>query len=164
MILLPYENITYRSQLEPETIAIRLQQFTEPEKYFRFFWDKSKSYEGVIENSHFKISRIIFYQNSFLPIIRGKVERKMNSTVIEVKMKMKFLVIALIILVWLIGFGIFIKLDSIIILKDELKTFSFLLPAIIFFFAYLLPMIAFKIESRIAKKFLKKQFEAEIGK
>ncbi|MEN7550521.1 hypothetical protein AAG747_21555 [Rapidithrix thailandica] len=79
MKYLPFENITYKTKLDSEEIQNRITEIIEPEKIFRKtgFWGSSnyKPYEGRVDGTSFTITRIIGYGNSFLPRIKGNIER-----------------------------------------------------------------------------------------
>ena len=73
---LPVESYTLTTKLSVDEVRARIQQNTSPKKDMGFFAPKnnsSKPYEGSITSNSFKISRIINYTNSFLPIITGRV-------------------------------------------------------------------------------------------
>lgn len=165
MKYLPFENITYRSKLDADVIIEKLKKEIEPRKTFRmtgvFGNSNHKPYEGSIEGKTFNISRIIRYQNSFLPKIKGDVNKDINGTRINVKMRLHLFVI-IFMFIWFggVGFGCFTVL-SIAFIKKSFDAI-YLLPFGMLLFGYLLVTLGFKYESIKSKKYLSQLFEAEM--
>ena len=166
MNLLPFESITYRTHLAPEYVLELIKRAIEPKKTFRiisiFGSDKYKDYEGKIdENGDFEISRIISYRNSFLPVIKGKIEQDISGSTITVKMRLH-LVVMFFMMFWCgavgIGFMVAMVFQS---LGNEIQALNFI-PLAMFFFGYGLTMGGFKYESNKSKKFLAKLFDTEL--
>jgi hypothetical protein len=85
MKVLPYDSFTI---LTPDALPIVIQRLNaqiEPQKTFRFS-KKHAPYQGSISESGFRISRIIHYRNSFLPVIQGRFQVESCQTVIHVQM------------------------------------------------------------------------------
>jgi len=78
MKYLPFENITYRSNLDSEEIIKRVEEIIEPKRTFRITWTfgggNHKPYEGEIRGTSFHMNRITEYRNSFLPQCRVKLQ------------------------------------------------------------------------------------------
>jgi len=166
MKFLPTENITYKTRFKEEEIINRLSDIIEPEKTFRFGIFSSgstKSYEGQINGQTFNIKRIIGYRNSFLPRIKGIIERDYDGITIKVKMRLHIFVIVFLCF-WCSGVG----LGCIAILTQSFENSEFnpttLIPFGMLLFAYGLTMGGFKFESNKSKKYLQKIFEADIIK
>ncbi|MFS0519424.1 hypothetical protein ACEYW6_32670 [Nostoc sp. UIC 10607] len=85
MKVLPYDSFTILTDDPLPIVLQRLNALVEPTKTFRFS-TKHAPYQGSISESGFQISRIIHYDNSFLPVIRGRFEVKSDQTVIHVQM------------------------------------------------------------------------------
>lgn len=86
MQLIPYKSFTIKSQDSLDIVRRRLASQIEAPKSR---WSLSKNhapYAGHIADESFKITRIIHYRNSFLPIIRGKMESVENGTQVQIKM------------------------------------------------------------------------------
>ena len=165
MKYLPFENIIYRTELDSEEILQRLNENIEPKKTFRMtkiFGDNNhKPYEGDISGVSFNITRIISYRNSFMPIIKGNIEKDFNVTKINVKMRLHPLVLAFV-LIWcgVIGvacLGILISSVS----KGNFDPIA-LIPFGMILFGYGLTTASFKYESKKSKKYLAQLFEAKI--
>jgi hypothetical protein len=165
MKLLPIENITYQTKLKEEDIIHRLVENIEPKKMFRFGSGSTKPYEGEIDENTFSIRRIIRNKNSFLPQIKGKIEKEYYSTIISVKMRLRLSVI-IFLCFWCGCVGFICMLIIFIILTKSSESSGFPVGAIIpfgmLFFAYGLTMVSFKAESNKSKKYLKELFEADI--
>jgi len=155
-IFLPFEDYTLTTTLKVEEVSKRLEEKIRPKRRLKdfFYGDANrKPYEGYILINDFKISRIIGYKNSFLPVISGLIYNVSGKTHIKVEMKIIPYVLiptALVIAVLTMA-SIFIKgfIFS--------SPFPFLFPLI----SYLVIYFAFKIESTMSKKFLAKLLEAE---
>ena len=64
-----------------------------------------RQYEGEIYDNGFKVSRIIAYRNSFLPILHGSFRPSGTGTDIIIKMKLhKF--VSVFMIIWILGFGL----------------------------------------------------------
>ncbi|MFN6565506.1 MAG: hypothetical protein RMY28_037675 [Nostoc sp. ChiSLP01] len=93
MKVLPYNTFTIST---PDTLSVVLQRLNakvEPTKAFRFS-TKHAPYQGSISEEGFKISRIIHYRNSFLPMIRGRFEVESHQTIIHIEMSLHPFVMA----------------------------------------------------------------------
>jgi hypothetical protein len=164
---LPFENITYRTKLDSEEIIKRINDSIEAKKTFRilgiFGNSNHKPYEGNINGNSFNISRIIGYRNSFLPRIKGEIEKGYGSTSINVKMKLHPFVLAFM-CVWCGGVGLgFIAFLNSSIEKETFEPTIFI-PFGMLIFGYGLTTVGFKYESIKSKKYLAKLFDAEIKK
>jgi len=166
MMLLPTENITYKTRLKEEEIIKRLSDIIEPEKpiRFSFFYSGSiKSYQGQISGQTFDITRIIRYRNSFLPRIKGVIEKDYDAIRIKVKMRLHILVIVFLCF-WCGAFGPI----SINVLAQSFRNSQFnpenLIPVGMLLFVYGMTMAGFKFESNKSKKDLQKIFQADIIK
>jgi len=149
MNFLPIKNITFKTSLSQEEVVSRLRENTEPEKNLRFgFFSKKKTkrYEGIIAEKYFLIKRIIEYGNSFLPIIKGTIQKDIHGTKVKIKMRLKTFV-SVFMGIWCVGVGIgFISILISSINKNGFEPVIFL-PLGMFLFAYLLTLGGFKAES-----------------
>ncbi|WP_375560021.1 hypothetical protein ACE193_20230 [Bernardetia sp. OM2101] len=169
MKYLPYENLTYKTHLSKDEIIKRLSEEIQPSHWLlkrRFsFNGKYKSYEGLINEDSFKISRVIIdYQNSFAPQIKGKIEEVNDShnskkTLIHIKMRLYPLIV--------IFFGVFMTLGGLIfmtIFAREIQNPSisnlpfFVSPLLIIIFLVAVCR-AFHSEANKSKEFFEKIFE-----
>ena len=165
MKYLPFESITYETNLDSKEILKRINEEIEPIKKFRmsgvFSNYKHKPYEGYINNYSFRMSRIMEYQNSFTPIIKGVIKNNLKGTKINITMELHpFILILMCSLPFIIGI-IFVISDYVGIFPFGLNALMSLLTT---FLVYLIMIIAFKFESRKSKEYLFNLFEAKIEK
>lgn len=164
MKFLPIENIIYKTKLKEDEIIKELTKNIEPKKAIRFCFfnnNSTKPYEGLISGQTFRMTRIICYRNSFLPRIKGSIEKNYDGLTIKVKMKLNLSTIFFL-CIWcgVVGFiCLAILLQAFRYSKFEP---AFIGPFVMLVFAYALTMGAFKYESNISKKDLQKIFQAEI--
>jgi hypothetical protein len=165
MKYLPSENITYRTKLDSGEISKRVNEIIEPKKTFRmtgiFGGKNHKPYEGSVNGLSFKITRIIGYRNSFLPNITGEIEKDLNGSKINVKMRLHSFVL-LFMFIWLTIVGS-VSLTVLISSIDK-STFEplIVIPLGMFLFGYGMTLGGFKYESSKSKKYLAELFEAEV--
>lgn len=164
MKFLPYERFKIRTLLGDQEVLKRLDNIIEPRRY-RFFGSREKPYQGEFAGSHFEISRIIGYRNSFLPMITGDVKSEFIGCSVSISMYPHISVI-IFILCGLAAVGSFFmtNLGSFIssLIQTSTANFSFLLPAgAMFGFGYVLTLAGFKFESGQSKKFFQELCEAE---
>lgn len=160
MKYLPFERITYSTNLPQQEIIKKLSDVVEP-KTISFRRNSTKDYEGSVDTESFNISRVINYRNSFLSQISGTIQKNNCGTEIQVTMSLNGFVF-LFAIVWCLmsSFTFIIVLMKGI--RDEGITVEFFIPLIMLLFIYGLTMIGFKIESKKSKEYLKNLFEAEM--
>lgn len=166
MKFLPYEEITYYSQLKSGDVLYRISDNLEPERTFRFkglfFTGSSKPYEGwVDDNGTFKLKRIIGYKNSFLPVIEGSVKPEYFGSKIKLKLRLDKFVMVFVI-VWMTAVGIASIATIIGFLNDPSIDRMAFIPIGMFVFGYALTMLAFKFESAKSKRDLVELLQLEI--
>jgi hypothetical protein len=167
--LLPFEKYNLTTKLSYDEIYKRLADNIEPKRSFQFFAfnrNSTKPYEGEIWGNSFTISRIINYNNSFLPVIKGNILTMIGQNQINIKMRpaIFFLIFGSL---WL---GI-VTLACILLILAGLVQFkqiiqngfspAFLIPFGMFIFGCLIFLIPFKIESKKSRKFLAALLEVE---
>ncbi len=162
--ILPYEDYVIKSDLSVEEVNFRLNENIAPKDksiFSAFSKNTTKLYKGELYGNRFNISRVISYQNSFLPTITGDIFTLKGFTHIKLKMNPN----RIILIIWYIAIPImwflmlsFNNLFETVSTKSNLPfadiVFKFL-PIILL----LTPLIAFKIESRKSKKFLSSLLE-----
>lgn len=164
MKFLPYERLKINTALSNAEVLKRLDNAIEPKRYFRLFGAVTKPYQGSIEGSHFEISRIIGYRNSFLPMIKGDVQNEISGCSVYITMQPHILVTAVMIL-WLGSVGLFF-LDSLYSLISSLTEPQTINPSLALFpggmllFGYAMILGGFKYESTKSKKFFGELLEA----
>lgn len=162
MKYLPFERIIYKTNLSEKEVLTRLSGFVEPKK-FGLEKNYIKDYEGSVDNNSFEISRVIQYRNSFLPQINGKIQNENNGTQIQVTMSLNAFVFFFLI-VWCSFALIFFIGVSIKTIREKEISVELFLPLGMFLFVYTLTMVGFKSESKQAKDYLRRSFDAEIVK
>jgi hypothetical protein len=87
-----YEKLTIHSPHSPQTLFDRLSHEVEARKLFRtrslFSQPSVTPYEGTVSESGFKITRIINYRNSFLPVLRGRFIAEPPGTVVKITLSL----------------------------------------------------------------------------
>lgn len=159
MKYLPYERITYKTNLSEQEVLTRLSGFVEPKK-FGLGRNPMKDYEGSINNNRFEISKVIQYRNSFLPQINGRIQND-DGTQIQVTLSLHAFV-SFFLIVWC-SFALFFFIGvSIRDIREKEISVEFFLPLLMLLFVYALTMVGFKSESKQSKEYLRRSFEAEI--
>ncbi len=153
MSILPYRNITYKSPLSGDQIIERIADRIELKKNFRlrFKTRKSKLYEGSVYRNKFRINKLTYYQNAFIPIIQGEVHQDPDGTVVNVSMRMHEAVYVFMTL-WL---GIIaVVLIFMILLSISKMEFSLgiIIPLGMLLMGYFFSVIFFNIECDVSKK------------
>ncbi|ROH95211.1 hypothetical protein EGI15_04940 [Chryseobacterium cucumeris] len=148
--------------MSEKEVLTRLSGFVEPKK-FGLGKNYIKEYEGSIYNNSFEISRVIQYRNSFLPQINGKIQNENNGTQIQVTMSLNAFVFFFLI-VWCSFALIFFIGVSIKTIREKEISVELFLPLGMLLFVYTLTMAGFKSESKQAKEYLRRSFDAEIIK
>lgn len=148
MTFLPFETIVIETSLTKEETISNLMKNIEPETTFRF-QNKSdtKDFEGRLNGNEFEIKRIISYRNSFLPIIRGKIETFGTGTQITINMRLHVAVM-IFMAVW---FG-FVGLFFIASLSSAGISETLLYPLGMLIFGYALTMGGYLFESYRTKE------------
>ena len=83
----PYDSFEIRTQLSAESIAAALNEHIEPKKWLRLSRNH-KAFEGTFTSDGFKVTRILHYRNSFLPVITGSFRPKPPGTNIVIRMRL----------------------------------------------------------------------------
>jgi hypothetical protein len=117
LLAFPLARITLETPLAQYAVFKRLQDAVEPRKWWRLS-RSHRDFEGVVSHIGFKVFRIIHHRNSFLPVVVGTIQpRVQGGTRIEVLMRMTWLTIVLMALwmgfaaallvcgLWAMGFG-----------------------------------------------------------
>jgi hypothetical protein len=78
MFLVPYRRIQFHTNLDPVTIARRLETVVES-RFHWFRWPKGKEFSGRVSPNGFRLMRIIRGQNTYLPWLLGWIERARTS-------------------------------------------------------------------------------------
>ena len=167
---LPLEDHILTTKLSVAEVSKRLVENIDSTKtgiFFSFNNRTGKPFRGTVKEGSFKLTRIINYRNSFLPVITGGIYKQFGETQIKIKMRLHGLVAAFI-TVWL-GIAIIICLAIIftaISNKSKLLQNGFsatlLIPFAMLIFGWLIIYLAFKFESKKAIELFKKIGEAKM--
>jgi hypothetical protein len=87
-IFIPFDGFVIQTNLSSEAVKQKLAEVVEPYKPFIVPFSHHKRYQGEINDNKFKFSKIIFYRNSFLPVIQGEIYPKTNGTSIEITLRL----------------------------------------------------------------------------
>lgn len=159
MKFLPYERLKIVTSLSREEILKRLENAIEPKRHFRLFASGTKPYQGSVEGSHFEVSRIIRYRNSFLPIIKGDVQSEISGSTVYITMHPHIFVTAFMIL-WLGAVGFFFLAFLYSFVSSSTNPSIVFIPGGMFVFGYGMFLGGFKFESIKSKKFFRELLEA----
>ena len=152
-----------------EEIRKRILDIIEPPGSWGFSFFKksdSKPYIGEASYEKFEIYRNINYRNSFLPVIAGHMSNQFGQTLVKIKLRLHIAGV-LFLFAWL---GISGSMCLFVLRGGSMSDkrvipwdfpLGNVFPFILFMFGWLVPLIAFKWESSIAKKFLASLLEAQ---
>jgi hypothetical protein len=170
MRFLPFECLTIETHLGPEEAQQRLNEaVNRPVTTGLGFWlfgSANKPYHGNVSGYKFKIARVIWYRNLFLPNILGQIWPESNGSSIHVTMRPHVLALAFMV-AWLgiTGYQCLNSLGNVILslmnvnatLMQTDLAFG-LLHGVLFLFGYVLCIGSFKVESIPSKSFLRDLF------
>jgi len=158
-LLFPYRRVELLSPLGTEQVMRALSGAVGPPSRYPFE-STGFPFEGSVTGQEFEIYRVINYRNSFRPRIRGNVTSQAAGSRISLSMALHPLTMA-ILAVW---FGGVFSIGSVVTLaalsgsvEREPATF---IPAGMLLFGWLLTIVAFGLEARIAERSLTALFEA----
>jgi hypothetical protein len=110
MRLLPYETFTIETSLPMSQAAETLRQNVEPISARMFlwfmFWKKHKTFEGIVSELEFRISRITYRSLNSRPFLDGHLESSGSGTILMVDVKLYFSLRLIILFSWIVlGLG-----------------------------------------------------------
>ena len=141
-----------------------MKRSTSEKTVFTFLKSKRTYFEGDVTDNGFKISRVIKYKNSFMPVIIGNIENKNYKTYLNLEMRLNLFAFVFGI-IWFSGviFGFFSFIPNLLSIKSfDKESISSLTPLFMLIFGYLLFTIPFIIESMIATNKIVKLVNGEI--
>jgi hypothetical protein len=169
MILLPYEKFEIETSLSAMEARKRIETIVVPKPSFgtqfvnslnnMFKKSGANQFTGKVDEQGFQISRLIYYHNSFLPVVKGKFDLGSAGTRINVTIALSPLVMVFE-LIWIAGVITIGVIPMLGMLKDGMRM-EFLLPLGMLLFAWLLTQISFLFEAGKAKKIISDLFSAE---
>ncbi|HET6227310.1 MAG TPA: hypothetical protein VFF27_13585 [Bacteroidia bacterium] len=161
--LFPFRSFTFISNDKIETVRINLARLVDANRqptFSLFRYVSQKEFIGKVEENHFVISRTIYHRNSFLPIITGSLSSLGNQTIIDIKMRVNYFVLAFITF-WLSVVGLFCLIMTIMLIANLKahdpkisKDFMILIPYGMFLMGSLLFIFPFRYEVKKAKELL----------
>jgi hypothetical protein len=168
MMFLPYERFVIKTHLDPNSVLSKLETVAETTSRFSLFsTEERKPYWGKFKDNRFEINRRIHFRNSFLPVIKGRVNLDVTGSIIMVTMHLEIIVIVFL-CIWFGGIiysfpRLISELITVIQSGDfaNVNSMGFALPLGLLLFGYLLTMIAFKYEAINSKTFLTDLLEAK---
>jgi hypothetical protein len=157
MYLIPFLQFVIKSILSADQVREILSGDIDTRRYLRLSREHPY-FEGTIEQNQFKISRIIHYRNSALPVILGEIRDDIDRTTITIRMRLNLIMIVLM-LFWLLAVtAVTVGMLTGLITDVE---FPIAFPAITLFFIYSTSLIFFHWEANKTKKYLKALLKAE---
>jgi hypothetical protein len=169
MILLPYERFQIETSLSLIEAKKRIESIIVPPPPFgtRFInaldnmFKKSGAdqFTGKIDDQGFQIRRIIYYRNSFLPVVKGKFEQGSAGTNVVVKMTLHPVALVFMV-IWFGGLGT-IVFSSLSVMFSRGSDPILVTAVGMFFFGWLMIQFGFVFEARKAKKIISQLFSIE---
>lgn len=145
----PFRKFDFSTRMSTEHAARVLEAIVEPPRKWGWPTSAKRGYfEGRVAGGRFKIHRIVYYRNSFIPIIHGNFRREGLGTIVTLNMRLLWPVV----LVWS-GIILFLAWSSVAVdsrLAGPFGARMLLLGMALFI--YLVATIPFTIEVRIAMK------------
>ncbi len=164
MILFPYDKTEFEITMTPEEAESALKENTNlyavlpNTEYISESKNSIKArFKGMVDSNTFKLTRNIFYRNSFLPEIKGTITKTDAGANVCVVMKLNMLVM-IIMIAWFVVTGFY----SIKYLHEYLNGYISEYNSIyftIFLFGYVIMIAGYKFEAYKAKKNLKDIFQ-----
>ena len=166
--VLPFENYVLTTRLSADEVLKRVAANIQQKQAFSFSTfsrNYTKPYTGQITGTTFKMSRNIYYRNSFLPIITGQITTYLGQT--QVNIKMRPVIVALIFISFWLGIVGLVCIGILLlgllqfrqILQNGFSPMLFI-PFGMFVFGCLLTHFGFRGESKNSKEFLARLLES----
>ncbi|HET6227309.1 MAG TPA: hypothetical protein VFF27_13580 [Bacteroidia bacterium] len=127
------------------------------------FSKPAKPFSGKMDKDQFTITRIVSYNQTFVPIISGNVLSKNNKTVVEVTMRLQSPVAAFI-RFWIIAVVILCTASIVFLCYNGVYEVRDLTPFLLLFVGSLAFFLPFKFEVTKAKKILAELLNAKNAK
>ena len=149
---IPYQSFKIKTRLTHEAARQKLVDIVEPRKIRWGFSRDHAPFEGEVDGSTFKISRVLRSRNSFLPILVGQIQDDLDASTLQITARLNLATLIL----WPLLLVIFM-ISTIFAagVTDSLVILFFAL------FFYGLPTLLFNYELNKAKKLLNEQFETD---
>lgn len=160
----PYEKFSIISPLNPEEVRLRLTEQVSPAFTGSFFEQLTNRYptpfKGYVNISEFKIEPVVVGRNSFIPLIKGRVEFAETGSCLYITMAMhqeiEYIIIGMAAFLMVAGFGGWIHSS----MSDRFDPLS-ITPFGMLVFIYLIMIYGFNSESNSSKSFLLELLEGD---
>ena len=164
---IPYEKLTLETSLSKEEVDQRIRKNTSQKDTALWNWSLRRRssdlfFNGFITETGYELNPNISYRNSFLPTIDVTVESLRFGSTIELKLQLN-LIVKIFGLLWISIISI-VAITTLIVsitADNPEDRNAFIVPMLMFVFAYAMFWGGFKYESIRSRKFLKKLLEAE---
>ena len=160
MKLWPYDSFEIDTQMTAEAIAAVLNDRIEPTKWFRWLEDH-KTFQGTITRDGFKITRIINYRNSFLPIISGFLHPGPSGISVAIRMRLHPIITAFMFVWFGVALGIVAFIAALFGRQTE-EHLVLLIPFGMLFFGWALMSGVFWFEAKKTKPILIEMFNGQL--
>ena len=84
----PKTSLVIALRCDPDRAISKLVDFVEPGITLFWFSRNHKPFEGYVQETSFRITRILHYGNGFRPVLEGSVRRDNDAALVFVKMRM----------------------------------------------------------------------------
>ena len=161
--LLPVDAFEIETSYPIEALMRLLETQIEPQKLIRFRFGRRdhKPFQGDFSRDGFKMTRIIHYRNSFLPVIRGTFHPNVRGTTIVIKMTLHPLIIGFMAF-WLGTIGsVAVSMLATTLVSSEVTFGAALVPVGMFVFGCIMVYGGFWWEVNKAKTMLTQMFGSE---
>jgi hypothetical protein len=158
-VFIPYERITYITNLNKDEVIKRLASKIDPNPSLLNwkFGKLDRPFKGKLLGDNFSLLKIN-YNGTSLPTISGKIEDSKGKVTISVIIKFDRLLIVFILLLYLTFFAVTL---AFIISSNRSYWPTILFPVAPILFSYIVGMISFNFKSSFIKDDLKEIFQRE---
>jgi len=154
MPLLPHDRFAFDSPLSPDEASVRLAGFVEPRRMIRFGrGPTTRDFEGEVAARSFHVQRVIGYNNSFLPRIRGTIQPGERGSRVEGTMSLHP-VVGIFLCIWMGAAAIYGLATSVAAIYGGSGPGDVLIPCGMLLFGWVLTSGAFTFEARVARRLL----------
>ena len=156
--IIPYKHISISTGLSQNRAVAVVSKAVSSTRHWKWRRPKdARPFEGSVFQEGFKISRAIYYRNSFLPMVHGKFILSDRGVIVDVHMILHPFVIVFALL-WCGGVGV----DLINTIRQAIEmgsaTIDMLFPLGMFLFFYLMVSLGFGFEAQRAERLLDELF------
>jgi hypothetical protein len=113
MTLLPYENLTIETKLEPKEAQRKLTDIVEPPGGWYWFWEVHKPFQGWVNECSFRLSRT---SGRYMAVIKGNIRAKEDGSTISISIRPRTLAIVFMVMgSSLFGYIFFDRLATVVL-------------------------------------------------